>query len=258
MAWSRDDARTGTALRALADSDPQSDTHRSARDDLIVAHLGLAESIAWRFDGRGEAHDDLVQVARIGLVNAADRFDPTKGPDFLAFAVPTMMGEIRRHFRDTAWALRVPRRLQELSLAVAKSTAELSQDLGRAPTPRELAVHLDVAVSDVLEALSADNAYHALSTDAPARESDTSPDRPLGETVGTDDPELEVVEDRMLLRSALADLPERERQILRLRFIDNMTQSRIAERVGISQMHVSRILSATLRELRDRLPESGA
>jgi RNA polymerase sigma-B factor len=256
MAVNMDEGEVEAALRLLSESDPASEVHREARDRLVVAYLGLAESIAWRFDGRGETHEDLVQVARIGLLHAIDRFDPAKGAGLVAFAVPTIMGEIRRHFRDTGWALRVPRRLQELSLAVTSAAAGLSQELGRSPTPRELAMHLEISLDQVLEALSASNAYHALSIDAPTRETDASSDGTLGETIGGDDPTLEVVEDRMLMQSVLADLPERERTILRLRFVDNMTQSRIAAHVGISQMHVSRILSATLRDLRDRLPRS--
>ncbi len=256
MSLDTDGGDVDTALRVLSESAPDSESHRQAREQLVVAHLGLADSIAWRFDGRGETHEDLVQVARLALVNAVDRFDPEKGSGLVAFAVPTIMGEIRRHFRDTGWALHVPRRLQELSLAVASATAMLSQDLGRAPSPRELAHHVGVSVDDIMEALSADGAYNALSIDAPAHASDAPAEDTLSESIGSDDPTLEVIEDRMMLRSVLADLPDREREILKLRFIDNMTQSRIAAQVGISQMHVSRILSATLRDLRDRLPDT--
>jgi len=222
-------------------------------EELIATHLKLAENLAWKFAGRGESHEDLVQVARVGLVNAANRFDPQRGGGFVAFAVPTIMGEIRRYFRDTAWALRVPRRLQELSLAVAADTATLSQELGRAPTPCELANRLDVSIDEVLEALAADTARYALSLDAPQRQTDSPDDATLADSLGGVDPALEGAADRLQLRSVLAELPPREREILKLRFVDNLTQSRIAERIGMSQMHVSRILSTTISHLREHI-----
>jgi RNA polymerase sigma-B factor len=237
---------------ARASEDGRLDDH--LRQRLIMEHLTLAENLAWRFAGRGESHDDLVQVARVGLVNAANRFDPQRAGGFIAFAVPTIMGEIRRHFRDTAWALRVPRRLQELSLAVSSATASLSQELGRAPTARELAARLEVSVDEVVEALSVESAHRALSIDAPRRRSDSTEDGTLLDSLGDVDSSMEGADDRVLLNSLLADLPPREQEIIKLRFVENLTQSRIADRMGISQMHVSRILGATIAELRERMP----
>lgn len=229
--------------------------HDQLRQQLILEHLSLAENLAWRFAGRGESHDDLMQVARVGLVNAANRFDPERGRGFVAFAVPTIMGEIRRHFRDTAWALRVPRRLQELSLAVSSTAALLNQELRRAPTPRELAGRLGVSVDEVMEALSAETAHRALSIDAPRRGAESAEEGTLLDSLGDSDSALASADDRVMLKALLADLPAREREIIKLRFVENMTQSRIAAQMGISQMHVSRILGATISQLRERMPD---
>nr|WP_281422399.1 SigB/SigF/SigG family RNA polymerase sigma factor [Skermania piniformis] len=220
------------------------------RDQLVTRCLPLAEHLAWRFTGRGEPHDDLLQVARLGLVNAVDRFDVDHGADFVSFAVPTIMGEIRRHFRDTSWAMRVPRRLKELHVTLSRAAGEMSQRLGRAPTVRELSDELDLSVEEVSEGLVAGNAYQTVSVDAETRGPDTLP---LRETLGELDEAIMSVEDHESLRPLLEALPERERTVLMLRFFGNMTQSQIAERVGVSQMHVSRILARTLAQLRREL-----
>ncbi|MFE0021115.1 SigB/SigF/SigG family RNA polymerase sigma factor [Amycolatopsis sp. NPDC059021] len=224
------------------------------RRQLIEEHLPLAEHIARRFARRGEAHEDLVQVARLGLVNAVDRFEPGRGTDFLDFAVPTVMGEVRRYFRDSGWSVRVPRRLKELHLALNRATTTLAQRWGKAPTAKELADHLDLDVEEVTEALIAGNAYQATSIDRPV--STETEDLSLADTLGEDDPDLEGVENHEALRPLLRKLPQREQSILIMRFYGNMTQSQIAARVGLSQMHVSRLLSATLRTLREELTEA--
>jgi len=235
-------------LGTLDPADPRRDQLRAR---LVTELLPLAEHIATRFAGRGEPREDLVQVARIGLINAVDRFDPTRGHDFLSFAVPTIMGEVRRHFRDTGWAVRVPRRLKELHLSLTQGTAELSQRLGRAPTPSELAQHLRLDVDEVREGLLAGNAYQALSVDKPVH--DDAETLSLADTIGSEDNDLVMVENHEALQPLLAELPKRERAILVMRFFGGLTQTQIAERVGISQMHVSRLLSQTLELLRGKL-----
>ena len=220
------------------------------RERLVTEHLPVAEHIARRFSQHGAAEDDVVQVARIGLIKAVDRFDPSLGHDFMSFAVPTVMGEVRRHFRDTGWSVRVPRRLKELTLSVNAATTELAQRLGRAPTPSELARHLGVPKEEVFEALEATGAHHASSLD---RELTDRPDAPsLADTLGGEDPDMADAEARETVYPLLRLLPERERRIVVLRFFGNLTQSQIAQRVGLSQMHVSRLLSRSLDMLRDQ------
>jgi RNA polymerase sigma-B factor len=237
-----------TELAETAGSDPR---RLALRDDLVTGHLPLAEHIATRFSHRGVPREDLVQVATVGLINAVDRFEPDRGSDFLSFAVPTIMGEVRRHFRDASWSMRVPRRLKELNLSISAASSELSQRLGRAPTPSEIATHLELSQEDVYEGLEAGNAYHSVSLDE-ALSADSDSD-PLADTLGEEDAGLEGVENHESLRPLIQDLAERERQILTLRFFMNMTQTQIADRVGISQMHVSRLLARTLERLREGL-----
>ncbi|WP_133903253.1 RNA polymerase sigma factor SigF [Actinophytocola oryzae] len=235
-------------MAELPAGDPQ---RAELRNKLVTGHLPLAEHIAARFSNRGVPREDLVQVATLGLINAVDRFQPDRGTDFLSFAVPTVMGEVRRHFRDASWSMHVPRRLKELNLAINAASAELSQRLGRAPTPSELGKHLDLSPEQVFEGLEAGNAYHSMSLDealSPEADSD-----PLGDTLGQRDEGLEGVENYESLRPLIEALPERERQILTLRFFRHMTQTQIADRIGISQMHVSRLLSRTLENLRKDL-----
>ncbi|NLU85159.1 SigB/SigF/SigG family RNA polymerase sigma factor [Rhodococcus sp. HNM0569] len=228
--------------------------HAELRDHLVERCLPLAEHIARRFDGRGESHDDLVQVARVGLVNAIDRFDVTRGSDFVSFAVPTIMGEVRRHFRDTGWAVRVPRRMKELHLAIGQAVGELSQTLGHAPTVSEIARALDLDPEEVAQGLVAGNAYQTLSVDT--KPSERSGELSMIDTLGDYDAALENVENHETLRPLLEALPERERSIVMLRFFGNMTQTQIAEHVGISQMHVSRLLTKTLAQLRRQLGDA--
>ena len=221
------------------------------RDDLVAGHLPVARNIARRFANRGEPQDDLEQVATLGLIQAVDRFQPERGTDFLSFAVPTITGEVRRHFRDHAWSMRVPRRLKDLHVALGTAISELSQRIGRAPTASELARHLDMPREDVLEGLEAAGAYRSTSLDDMLTGDDTGP--ALEGVIGKADAELDRVEYRTTLAPLLEQLPERERTILKLRFFGGMTQSQIAERVGLSQMHVSRLLSRTLVALRSQL-----
>jgi RNA polymerase sigma-B factor len=221
------------------------------RDKIVERCLPLADHIARRFDGRGEPRDDLVQVARVGLVNAVARFDVNAGPDFVSFAVPTIMGEVRRHFRDNSWSVKVPRRLKELHLRLGTATADLSQRLGRAPTASELARELDMDRTEVIEGLLAGNSYNTLSIDSGGSADDDA--RAIVDTLGDVDAGLQRIENREALRPLLDGLPERERTVLVLRFFESMTQTQIAERVGISQMHVSRLLAKSLARLRDQL-----
>ncbi len=239
-------------FRELAKLEPDSPEFRRHRDRIVERCLPLADHIARRFDGRGEARDDLVQVARLGLVNAVIRYDVDTGSDFVSFAVPTIMGEVRRHFRDNSWSVKVPRRLKELHLRLGTATAELSQRLGRAPTATELAAELDMDRDEVVEGLVAGSSYNTLSIDSGGGGGDE--DAPaIVDALGDVDLSLDQIENREALRPLLAALPERDRTVLGLRFFESLTQTQIAERVGISQMHVSRLLARSLARLRDQL-----
>jgi RNA polymerase sigma-B factor len=231
---------------------PADDAERlRIRSELVELHLPLVEYLARRFRNRGEWLDDLTQVATIGLIKSIDRFDLDRGVEFSTYATPTIVGEIKRHFRDKGWAVRVPRRLQELKLALAKAISELAQNLGRAPTVAELAEHLQMSEEEVLEGLESANAYSTVSLDAPDSGDEDAP--AVSESLGMVDDALEGVEYRESLKPLLEQLPPREKRILLLRFFGNMTQSQIATELGISQMHVSRLLARTLAQLRDGL-----
>ena len=246
----RDRARAMLAeLSTLAPEDPR---RAPLRDRLVELHLPLVEHLARRFRNRGEPYDDLVQVATIGLIKSVDRFDLGRGVEFSTYATPTIVGEIKRHFRDKGWAVRVPRRLQELRLSLASATSELSQKQGRSPTVSELAAHMKITDEEVLEGLESANAYSTLSLDAGDSGSGDEP-MPVADTLGSEDEGLEGVEYRESLKPMLEQLPAREKKILMLRFFKNMTQSEIAEEIGISQMHVSRLLARTLAQLREGL-----
>jgi RNA polymerase sigma-B factor len=221
---------------------------RRLRDELVEAHIGLAEYLARRFANRGEPLDDLVQVALIGLVKAVNRFDPNRGVEFSTYATHTIAGELKRHFRDKGWAVRAPRRMQELYLRLTQVVGSLGQQLGRSPTIAELAAETQVSEEEVLEALEAGQAYRFASLDVPkggSEDGDT-----IGEGLGEDDPDLANAESRVVLSPLMAKLPPRQRQIIRLRFFEGLTQSEIANRLGISQMHVSRLLARSVAELR--------
>jgi RNA polymerase sigma-B factor len=221
---------------------------------MITANLGLAHQLARRFLHRGEPLDDLVQVASVALVKSVDRFDPGRGVDFAAFATRTIVGELKRHFRDKGWAVRASRRVQELYLELGHATSTLVQELGRSPTVSELARATGASEEAVIEAIEAGQGYRATSIDASENEDD-----PLSARLGEDDSHYDSVEDRALLGPAVATLPAREQAILRMRFIEGLTQSEIAVAVGVSQMHVSRLLAASLAKLRQSIgqPSSG-
>ncbi len=222
------------------------------REELITSNLGLAHQLARRFLHRGEPLDDLVQVASVALVKSVDRFDPSRGVDFAAFATRTIIGELKRHFRDKGWAVRASRRVQELYLELGHATAALVQQLGRSPNVTELAEATGATEEAVIEAIEAGQGYRATSIDASESEDD-----PLSARLGEYDGDYESVEDRALLGPALATLPPREQSILRMRFVDGLTQSEIAVAVGVSQMHVSRLLSSSLQKLRQGIEQAG-
>jgi len=222
--------------------------HEKIRAALIERHLPLVTFMARKFADRGEPLDDLIQVGTIGLIKAIDRFEISKGFEFSTFATPTIVGEIKRHFRDKTWAVRVPRRLQELGASVTKATNELTQKLDRSPTPKEIAKHLGITVDEVAEALESNSAYSTISLDIT---SDTSTS--IRDTFGALDEALEGVEYRESLKPLLAQLEDREKRILQMRFFENLSQSQIATELGISQMHVSRILNKVLSHLREGL-----
>jgi RNA polymerase sigma-B factor len=257
---SRPDPEYGHLVPLLAEyaALPADDPAREPlREQLVRGYLPVAQHIARRFANRGEPLDDLVQVATVGLINAIDRFSPDRGSDFFSFAVPTISGEVRRHFRDLGWSMRVPRRLKDMHVSINGVVSELSQQLGRAPRPTEIAERLGVPLSDVLEGLEASEAYRSSSLDEML--SSEAGSATVGELVGEADAALDRVEFQQSLRPILAELAERERTIVLLRFFGNMTQTQIADRVGISQMHVSRLLAQTLDRLRSRLdPETRA
>jgi RNA polymerase sigma-B factor len=232
-------------LAALPEGSPERERIRGA---LVELHLPLVEYLARRFRNRGEWLDDLTQVATIGLIKSIDRFDLERGVEFSTYATPTIVGEIKRHFRDKGWAVRVPRRLQELKLSLTKAIGDLAQREGRAPTVSELAAHLQMSEEEVLEGLESANAYSTVSLDAPDSGDEDAP--AVADSLGIVDEALEGVEYRESLKPLLERLPPREKKILLLRFFGNMTQSQIAAELGISQMHVSRLLARTLTQLR--------
>jgi len=235
-----DDARSEELFEALP-SDP------SARDSLVRLHYPLVEYLARRFAGRGEPLEDLVQVASIGLLKAIDRFDRDRGVKFSTYATPTIIGELKRHFRDKGWAMRVPRRLQEIGLQLSRIVSEMYQELGRSPTVPEIAERSGLSEEDVLEGMDAIHAHSIGSLDAPTdEEGQTGAGR-----LGSEDETYELLEGWASVAPHLEKLPDRERNILYLRFFRGLTQSQIADKLGISQMHVSRILSRTLLTLRE-------
>jgi RNA polymerase sigma-B factor len=221
----------------------------AAREQLVTRFLPLARSLALRYKRGNEPIDDLFQVASLALVKAVDRFDPEREVAFSSFAVPTIAGEIKRYFRDHAWAVRVPRGLQERILEVDRAVGRLSRELGRSPTPSEIAESVELNVEEVLEAMEASSAASALSMEAePAREADDG--RALSDTLGYDEEGYERVENREAVTALLRGLDEREREILRLRFVEGLSQQQIGEQIGVSQMHVSRLLRRALARLR--------
>jgi RNA polymerase sigma-B factor len=220
----------------------------AAREELCERFLPLARDLALRYTYTDEPLDDLVQVASLGLIKAIDRFEPGRGTKFTSYAAPTILGELKRHFRDKGWSLHVPRDLQERTLAVSRATEVLSKELGRSPKIREVAEHLGCSTEQVLEAQEAAASYEAASLDAPAARDDGE-SASLVDLLGDDDSAYELVEDRQAIASTWRALPEVERQVLELRFMQDLTQREIGERIGYSQMHVSRLLRRALNRL---------
>lgn len=225
-----------------------------AREQLVLAHLNLARFLASKFKNRGESLDDLVQVATIGLIKAIDRFDISRGLEFTTFATPTIMGEIKRHFRDKGWSVRVPRRLQELSAKVTQVSDKLTEKLQRSPSVDEIAQALGVSVDEVLEAMESAHAYTSVSLDVPQGDDD---DGTQSSTVidkyALVDEDLESSDDRIVLEQAIKDFSEREQQIIRMRFLEGFTQVEIAQKLQISQVQVSRLLRKTLQKFQEKL-----
>ncbi|MCF2526015.1 RNA polymerase sigma factor SigF [Yinghuangia soli] len=239
-------------LARLATLEPGTAQHSYVRGLLVELNLPMVRHAAGRYRRRGEPVEDIVQVGTIGLIKAIDRYEADRGSSFMAYAMPTIIGEIKRFFRDTSWSVRVPRRLRELRTELLRATDELTATLGRTPTPRELAERIGITEEEVVEGLDACTVYTATSLDETAY-GDAEGQETVGDRLGAEDHELDLVEYREALRPLLAELPGRERAILVMRFYGNLTQAQIGERVGISQMHVSRLLARTLASLRERL-----
>jgi len=227
----------------------------SLRDELVVGHLNLARYLAVRFANRSEHLDDLVQVATLGLIKAIDRYDPHRGVEFTTYATPTIIGEIKRYFRDKGWTVRVPRRLQELNLAVNRAMEQATVELGRSPTVADLAKRLGVSEEEIIEAQELGQMYNLLSIDTELAAAGDGRAATLLDYLGREDPELALLEDRAHLERSFGSLDPRERVILYLRFFENMSQAEVARRLGVSQMHVSRLQQRALEKLKKQLKE---
>jgi RNA polymerase sigma-B factor len=251
------DATVQDLLRQRADLPADHPARATLRTRSIEAGLPLARCLAARYRGRGEPLDDLYQVAALALIKAVDGYDPARQAAFTSYAVPTIVGELKRHFRDTTWRVKVPRRIQELAITLAPTSARLTHRLGRPPTRQELAAHLHTAEDDIAIALSAWQAHHPDSLDALSA-TGGSEQRPLIDTLGGLDVRLDTVTDRHTLQQLLARLPRREQHILTMRYFADMTQAEIAAQIGVSQMHISRLLIRTLTQLRTGMPAKRA
>ena len=244
--------RTAVSARLLEQAARETDPveRKRLQDEVVVLHMGLARAIAARYRGRGIADDDLTQAASMALLKAARNYDPTRGVEFLSYAVVTMKGEVKRQFRDYGWMVRPPRSIQKLQSDVSRADSELTHRLGRSPKVSEVAAYLDVAEEEVLEALSADGCFTPTSLDTPVGSEGSGV---LGELIPGDDSAMSEAEARVMLTPAVRALPEREREVLYLRFFKQQTQAQIAEEIGVTQMQVSRILSRVLVQLRGQL-----
>jgi RNA polymerase sigma-B factor len=250
------DAARATAdlFRAFAESRDQ-----GLREELVLQHVNLANYLASRFAGRGEPLEDIMQVAQVGLLNAIDRFDPGRGVEFSTYATATIVGEIKRYFRDKTWAIRVPRRLRERNNALMRTMQDLAARLGRSPTLQEIADAANVPFEDAVEALEVGRAYSPMSLDAQSPAGDDGTDgQPLMDQIGVEDPELDRFENQHIIEAVLATLPAREQTILRMRYYDERSQADIAQHLGISQMHVSRLQRAAIEKLAAKLAGTGA
>lgn len=227
-----------------------------AREKLVMSHMNLVRFLANKFKNRGEPLDDLIQVGYLGLLKAIDRFDPSRGLEFTTFATPTILGEIKRHFRDKGWSVRVPRRLQELSAKVNQATDVLTKELQRSPKVEEIAEYLDASVDDVLEAMESSSAYSSVPLESPGN-SDADDAPSIIDRYATEDNVLNFTDDRLLIEEALKGFSPREREVIELRFVRGMTQVEIAKRLGISQVQVSRLLRRTLKKIQDKIDPEG-
>ena len=248
-AWDKD--RTRELFRQYkATGDPE------VRDQLIVSHLNLVRFLASKFKNRGEPLDDLIQVGTIGLIKAIDRFDPSRGLEFTTYATPTILGEIKRHFRDKGWSVRVPRRLQELSAKVNQANDELTNELSRSPSVEEIAKRVGATVDDVLEAMESSSAYSSVPLEGGGSSDDDDAPSVI-DHYATEDENLAASDDRIVLEDAIRDFSPREKDVIRMRFFEGMTQVEIAERLGISQVQVARLLRRTLRRVQDKIDPEG-
>ena len=228
------------------------DGDMEAREQLVMSHLNLVRFLANKFKNRGEPLDDLVQVGYLGLLKAIDRFDPDRGLEFTTYATPTILGEIKRHFRDKGWSVRIPRRLQELSAKVNQATDTLTTQFQRSPTIQEIADYLDASVDEVLEAMESSSAYSSVPLEGTgSSENDDAPS--VIDRYGSEDNELAFTDDRLVIEEALKGFSPREREVIELRFLKGMTQIEIAEQLGISQVQVSRLLRRTLKKIQDKI-----
>ncbi len=248
LAWDKE--RTRELFRRYKEEGDE-----AARDELVVSHLNLVRFLSAKFKNRGEPLDDLIQVGTIGLIKAIDRFDPERGLEFTTYATPTIMGELKRHFRDKGWSVRVPRRLQELSAKVNQTTDELTKELQRSPSTEEVATRLGVTVDEVLEAMESSSAYSSVSLEGPATDDDDAP--AIIDHYASVDQELAASDDRMVVEDTVRNFSPREQEIVRMRFEDGLTQVEIAKRLGVSQVQVSRLLRRTLKKLQDKIDPEG-
>ncbi len=248
LAW--DKARTRELFRLY-----KQEGDEDARNELVMSHLNLVRFLASKFKNRGEPLDDLIQVGTIGLIKAIDRFDPDRGLEFTTYATPTILGEIKRHFRDKGWSVRVPRRLQELSAKVNQTTDQLTKDLQCTPTTEEVAAKLGVSVDEVLEAMASSSAYSSVPLEGGSSDDDETP--AVIDHYASVDEDLTSADDRMVIEDTIADFSPREQEVLRMRFNDGLTQIEIAKRLGISQVQVSRLLRRTLKKLQEKVDPEG-
>ena len=248
LAW--DKARTRELFRLY-----KQEGDEDARSELVMSHLNLVRFLASKFKNRGEPLDDLIQVGTIGLIKAIDRFDPDRGLEFTTYATPTVLGEIKRHFRDKGWSVRVPRRLQELSAKVNQATDELTKGLQRTPSTEEVAARLGVSVDEVLEAMESSSAYTSVPLEGGGSDEDETP--AVIDHYASVDEDLTSADDRMVIEDTIRDFSPREQEVIRMRFNDGLTQIEIAKRLGISQVQVSRLLRRTLKKLQEKVDPEG-
>ena len=248
LAWDKD--RTHELFRRYKEEGDE-----EAREQLIMSHLNLVRFLAAKFKNRGEPLDDLIQVGTVGLIKAIDRFDLSRGLEFTTYATPTIMGEIKRHFRDKGWSVRVPRRLQELSAKVNQATDELTKELRRSPSVEEIAQSLDVSVDEVLEAMESSGAYSSVSLETSSSDEEDAPS--VIDRYATEDQALVSADDRMVLEDAIREFSPREQDVIRMRFVEGLTQVEIAKRLGVSQVQVSRLLRRTLKRIQEKIDPEG-